>query len=184
MLFGSGGGGGGVGVFWGAGAPPRAFYVQMFLVALSQPAAIAICRPEIFFNPEIANPDYTVPVPLVIDKTIQGATYRLKSARPALGPATLRPCGKPRQALPRRVAHRLSAWPVQKHRALGWLNHVQGLWKVATPPSRPLSPSYGSERRAYGSVGAQIPGAPRPPPLPRFLTLSVPTTPQASAARH
>ena len=29
--------------------------------------------PEIFFNPEIANPDYTTPVPLVIDQTIQGS---------------------------------------------------------------------------------------------------------------
>ena len=29
--------------------------------------------PEIFFNPEIANPDYTMPVPLVIDQTIQGS---------------------------------------------------------------------------------------------------------------
>ena len=56
------------------GTTERAFFSSALRLTGTWSCDVAYERflgPEIFFNPEICNPDYTTPVPQVIDQTIQ-----------------------------------------------------------------------------------------------------------------
>ena len=83
--------------------------------------------PEIFFNPEIYSSDFLTPLPEVVDTVIQTSPIDVrrglyKVSRIAFGLGLTRRLSRAEMGA--------SAWT--EHRALGRIDHVQGLWtKVA-----------------------------------------------------